>query len=35
VSHLQVFDERFAEQIRAVEQRQMNGTIDGLGWSDE
>jgi hypothetical protein len=34
IEPVEAFDERFADAIGRVERAQMDGTIDGLGWSD-
>jgi hypothetical protein len=34
IEPVKAFDERFADAIGRVERAQMEGTIDGLGWSD-
>jgi hypothetical protein len=35
IEPVEAFDQRFGDAIRRVERAQMDGTIDGLGWSDE
>ena len=35
IEPVEALDERFRDAIRRVDQAQMDGMIDGLGWSGE